>query len=530
MKIINKNIVLLFMSIVIFWGCDIDQFPEGGTITEDQKKEVIEGTPDRLAADVNGLFAGMTVYAALDDFANGARQHNDYGVPAISHHLDTSGEDVVGYDIGYNWFRGSMKYTDRVLTSTNVYLIWTTFYNLIKTANDILNVVDPETTEASLKAYRGQAYAARAYSYLNLVQIFQFTYAGHENSPAVPLVTESMEIENLSKNPRATVKQVYELIISDLDEAIQLLEGFDRSAEQKNMYNQNVAYGLRARTNLLMQNWQAAADDAQRAMQGYTPYTLAEVSKPTLNSASANSWIWAVLITEENAVVKSGIINWPSHLSSLTGNGYTTLVSAWKLINDKLWAKIPATDIRKHWWVKDRSSKLVDGLIVGGVPIADRFNWPDYANVKFGPYQDIMRNTTNAQDWCLMRAEEMILIRAEGLAMSGNITAAKTILEDFIQNNRDPEYVCTATTPEAFQDEVWFQRRIELWGEGFSFLDVLRLKKPVERLGTNFPASCQYNISAENPILLYRIPEAEINVNDGISEADNNPSTPIPVP
>lgn len=524
MKALTKNILLLLMG-VLFFGCSMDEFPEGSKVTEDQKKDIIEGTPERLSADVNGLYAGMTLYAVLDDFA-GSRRHNDYGVPAILHLLDTSGEDVVGYDIGYNWFRASMKYTDRVVTSNEVYLIWSTFYSLIKTANDVLNLVDPETTDPTLKAYRGQAYATRAYCYLNLVQIFQFTYAGHENSPAVPIVTESMEIENLSNNPRASVKDVYDLIISDLDDALEILSGYTRGA--KNMYDQNVVYGLRARTNLLMQNWKEAADDAALAMQGYRPYTLAEVSKPTLNSASAASWIWGILITEENDVVKSGIINWPSHLSSLTGNGYTTLVNAWKLINNKLWDQIPETDIRKHWWVKDGKSKLVDGQIVGGEPAADYFGWPDYANLKFGPYNDILDNTINAQDWCLMRAEEMILIRAEGLAMSGNLSGGKTVLEDFIQNNRDAQYTSTATTPEAFQEEVWFQRRIELWGEGFSFLDVLRLKKPVKRLGTNFPPACQYDVTAENPIFLYRIPEAEINVNDGISEADNNPSTPIP--
>jgi hypothetical protein len=523
-----KNIAVFVLSLAILNGCDIDAYPEGETVTEDQKKEIIEGTPDRLSADINGLFAGMTLYGAIYDFA-GSTRHNDYGIPAISHLLDTSGEDVIGIDGGYNWFRGSMKYTDREPTSNEAYLIWSTFYNLIKSANDILNTVEAETTVDLLKRYRGQAYATRAFCYLNLVQIFQYTYGGHENDPAVPIVTESMSVESLSENPRASVSEVYALVMSDLEEALKLLSGWQRDA--KNMYDQNVLYGLRARANLLMRNWQAAAEDAQRAMEGYRPYTLAEVSKPTLNSATAESWIWAILITEDNDVVKSGIINWSSHLCSLTGNGYTTLVAAWKTINDQLWAKISDTDIRKSWWVdEDLSSKLVDGQVVGGEPIADYFGWLPYVNVKFGPYQDIPDNTTNAQDWCLMRAEEMILIRAEALAMSGNIAEAKTVLEDFVRNNRDPEYTVTASTPEAFQDEVWFQRRIELWGEGFSFLDVLRLKKPVERLGSNFPPACLYNLPAESGIFLYRIPEAEVNVNDGISVAQNNPSYPIPVP
>ena len=42
---------------------------------------------------------------------------------------------------------------------------------------------------------------SRAYDYLNLVQIYQFTYAGHENSLAVPIVTETMTDEDMQNNP-----------------------------------------------------------------------------------------------------------------------------------------------------------------------------------------------------------------------------------------------------------------------------------------------------------------------------------------
>ena len=51
-------------------------------------------------------------------------------------------------------------------------------------------------------------------------------------------------------------------------------------------------------------------------------------------------------------------------------------------------------------------------------------------------------------------------------------------------------------------DEIWFQRRIELW-EGFSFYDIMRLKKPVTRVVdgvTSFPVAWQFNIEAEAPI------------------------------
>ena len=278
-----------------------------------------------------------------------------------------------------------------------------------------------------------------------------------------------------------------------------------------------------------MQKWADAAKDAEKAMAGGSPQSLAEVSKPTFNSASANSWLWAVMITPDNDVVTTGIINWPSHLCSLTGNGYTTLTGAWRYVSDKLYDQISETDIRKQWFVSpDTTSTLIDNESVGGESVVDYFGLAPYVNVKFGAYQDVMGNTTNSQDWPLMRVEEMIFIKAEGEAMSGNLSRAKTTLEEFVKTHRDPSYTCKATSAQEMQDEIWMQRRVELWGEGFALFDILRLKKPIERKGTNYEAIIQYDLEPESQIMIYRIPLGEIESNEGISETDNNPAAPQP--
>ena len=111
----------------------------------------------------------------------------------------------------------------------------------------------------------------------------------------------------------------------------------------------------------------------------------------------------------------------------------------------------------------------------------------------------------------------MLLIKAEGLARSQGVAAGKTVLESFVQTYRDPNYTCSASSLEDFIDEVWFQRRIELWGEGFSLFDILRLKKPIVRIGTNFSANVTYaDIAAESPIMIFNIPECETSANNGI--------------
>ena len=55
-----------------------------------------------------------------------------------------------------------------------------------------------------------------------------------------------------------------------------------------------------------------------------------------------------------------------------------------------------------------------------------------------------------------------------------------------------------------------------------------RLKKPLDRTGANFASGCEFNIPAESPIMLWIIPEDEINNNAGITPDDNNEIVEIP--
>ena len=149
-----------------------------------------------------------------------------------------------------------------------------------------------------------------------------------------------------------------------------------------------------------------------------------------------------------------------------------------------------------------------------------------YTNVKFGTGD---RSTTGdgaaAADWILMRAEEMYLIKAEGLARSGGDGAG--VLTDFVKNFRDPSYN-VAQHGLNLEDEIWWQRRVELWGEGFAWGDIMRLEKPVIRSNSkNFPDAWKQDVAAGRNILLWRIPQAEIEANEGISESDNNPVDPF---
>ena len=525
---------IFICSIAAYFVCvscsdKLDTKPLGGTVTEEQKDEIEEKNPTMVAADVKAMISGLTAYEEINGDYNFGSYHYDFGYASVCLMYDESGQDMSSPNTGYDWYAPSLLFDDRDYTGSRSYFVWKTYYKTIKSANDILRSATADTEDATLKSFRGQALAARAFCYLQMAQMYQFTYISNQDKPCVPIVTDETTVEEGANNPRATVQEVYNLVIKDLNEAITLL-GTGRAS--KDVINQNVAFGLRARANLVMNNWQAAADDAKAAMVSHTVYSMKEISTPRFYDAADKSWIWGIIITEDDDVVLSGILNWQSHLSSLTGNGYTTAVGAYRAISKVLYDEIPETDIRKTWWVDEKLKSNLFAAYGLEDTTGIELGYAPYTNVKFGPNDGTPFNPTNAGDWVIMRAEEMVFIQAEALAMAGNVSGGKAILEDFVKTNRNPNYSCTAMTSQEVQDEVWMQRRVELWGEGFSLFDILRLKKGVTRVykGTNFTAAAQFNVAAESPALLYMIPESEIQTNDGISLEENNPIVTPPTP
>lgn len=530
---INKYFGLALASILMLSACqEVEDALQGGVVTAEQKSEVALDNPEKISSDMNALKDILIQFATISD-----SYHDDFGYPAACLKYDNAGQDMVSENVGYNWFSYQLIFNDRIKTSSDALFFWKLHHQHIKAANDILKMlVTDEAPEGEIANYIGQAYAARAFDYLQLVQTYQFTYIGHEDEYALPIITETMSDEEAMNNPLQTVSDVYTQIMNDLNTAIPLLENNPITCDKATL-TAGAAYGLRARANLLMGNWKAAANDAASALEvsGATPYTIDEVSVPSFNEASANSWIWGNIITANNDVVMTGIVNWPSHLCSMTGNGYTTgigISDCHKRINSNLWAKIPATDVRKGWWIDE---KMASPLLVNafGAGIAAQLppvcSMAPYTNVKFGNQGDIL-DTENSEDWPIMRAEEMLLIQAEALGRV-NLADGKAALEDFVKTYRDPAYTCQAADLNAFIDEIWFQRRVELWGEGFSLFDVLRLKKGIDRTNSNFSANVTYNLPAESPIFIYSIPEKEREANKGIDVnlLREDPVSPTPI-
>lgn len=452
---------------------------------------------------------------------------------------DLEGADAAAGDNNYNWFSVCSELSSRNANYANPYIRYVIPYKQMGVANQVISSYPADTQDKTAITYMASARTIRAYDYMMLAPYFQFGYEQAADQPCVPLLSDSVDATH---NPRATVKQVYAVIMNDLNYAI---EHLDAERSNKQYINVDVALGLRARANLAMGKWADAAADAEKVISSgrYTPATREEVSVPGFDDATkgdGHAWIWAVLRTEADAQDNGGYGNDQSPSAwncAFSGNGYAAATGNTPVINQLLYDKIPATDVRKGWWINAQKhspnwanltwTNPSNGKVAKGDQIAD-FTIKDvkvalepYTNIKFGMKNGV-GNSVNMNDFPLMRIEEMYLIAAEGYAKSGNEAKAREILTNFVKTYRDPNYDINGRGL-SLADEIWFQRRVELWGEGFYTVDAKRLGKPIVRFhqgkANNFPTAYQFNVAADDGWLNMRFPQSEKNNN--LSIVDN---------
>lgn len=529
MKLYNHISYFLLGAAAVVTACnDIDEMePQGGVYTQTEVKETNDAIPSRADATFNGMFSMMGCPGAT----YGSNRADDFGYISAAISQDMEAADLVGQNSGYNWFSAAAEMTSRTANYANPYMRYKLPYNQIGVANEII------ANQEEGSNFWAQAKAMRAFAYSQLAPYFAFGYTIDKAAPCIPLLTDGVDYTN---NPRATVEEVYNAILTDLNEAIEALKQnpTERGAD-KSKIDLNVALGLRARTYLSMGEWAKAAADAAEVLKSYNPASIDEVSHPAFCSMAESNWIWAIDITDDMLLGDAG--GYPtsaSWLSSFSGDGYAAATGCYACINTLLYDKIPATDVRKGWWVDaDLHSPLLEGLSWGpaqGQAIAtykydDKVEFLPYSNVKFGMNAGI-GSTTNNNDWPLMRAEEMILIQVEGLAKSGNEGEARRLLTQFVQDNRDPQYNVDGRSL-SLADEIWFQRRVELWGEGFATYDLKRLGKPMVRFhagkDNNWPDAFKFNMEANDGWLNMRFAQRETDNNKAI--VDNKDGN-LPVP
>lgn len=500
MKLIKTYI---FVVIIFLVSCD-DSFFETTPPTQISTSEVFS-SENNIDAFINGSIRYL--------MENSTSQDNP-GLPAIFLTHEVMGEDAFARDGRYG-YRDSYPYRDPFDNTTRRALFfWTLQYSSIDHANNIIaNIEIDASSSDKLKHLKGQAYALRAFNYLNLVRQYQFTYARDPNADAVPVYISPTN-PSTTPNPLSTVSDIYDLILQDLSEAENLLTGFDRSV--KNRPNLNVVYGLFARTYLTIENWALAAEYATKARKGYPIMTPQQYGQG-FNDVSNNEWIWGHPQTQTQNRGGS------SYLAYIETTPYTTDANGTNLyygynsiIPDPHFVNLfEDEDIRRSLF--EIASQPAEAL---------------YAHYRYKKFRNKYPNHDG--HIVLMRSSEMLLIESEALARLNNISGSIQALNE-LRRNRDLADLSTGDfNNETLLQEILLERRRELWGEGFRLYDILRLQiapvrqesnetfiddedKTVTVRGhwiTKFPDGT--NLTPNSEYYLFPIPLNEINNNPNL--------------
>ena len=520
--------------------------PQSSTVTKDQAANA-PGAFNNFVSSLTSSLNGEFTYSGSSHYPW------DFGYPSFFLQRDVMGQDIAVETSGSEWYTTWYSCgTGLGPTYAVCQLPWTYYYGWIKNCNTVLSLAgeDPANDQ---KAGAGIAYAMRAMFYMDLARMYApETYAKNPEAATVPIITEQTSAADATNNPRATNKEIFAFILSDLDKAETLLADYKRT----DVYTPDVSvvYGLKARAYLTMEDWANAEKYAKQAQTGYQVMTESQYLSKTdgFNKPNA-SWMFGLTFrpSDPNITENDADSSWGSQMIievSGSGCGYSANYVGPKRIDSHLFSTIPATDFRRMCFLDpalDEMSKAdaikaleaytgdPEGVYTTGTKVSSRGTL-GCIEIKFRPKDGEYENQYTAFTVAvpLMRVEEMKLIEAEAAGMQNEargielLTAfAKTRDANYEYGTHNEAYYNTATSK--FQNECWWQRRVELWGEGFATFDIKRLQKGIIRsyAGTNHVSGYQWNIQNTPNWMNLCIIQSETNNNS----ACTNNETPKPL-
>ncbi|UNZ00289.1 RagB/SusD family nutrient uptake outer membrane protein [Zhouia spongiae] len=524
-KYINK-ILLLFLAIsATSCGDDFLEQQPSDRPTEDVLFNSVEGAQIHL----NGIYSLQNYY-----YGEGTR-----GI-LIS---DVMGDDaLVISSNNYSRYVGEYRYNYTV-ESSRAYELYYYSYRTISNANLFLNQIDNiEGDQAKINDLKAQALSLRAFAYFSLVRWFGETaYTDDPNGRGVPINTTVNSLDGYNI-PRSTVGEVYQQIVSDLSEA----EQNSQPADYKGFIDASAVAALQARVYLTMGDWANASKYAKKAYAGFTLID-EQTYLSGFNSTNAEV-IWEQRFIDSDTNIFLSIPSFTYTSGDITfgdsngdnvvdGNdvnastpgadfvfGYNSL-----RVTEYLIELFEDTDFRKKMFPVNLDP---NGNMIGDVS-------PDKKYAQYGAADGYLTtkyksvSSLGTGDFPRIRAAEMYLIEAEAEANMGNTAAAQAALLK-VQQRADNTVTAVTTTGQDLLDEIYVERRKELFYEGHRFFDLKRLDQNLDRTASDKDhwsdftltgISNDKNIIQRNSVtkrFCLPIPQDEINANEALTDEDQN--------
>ena len=491
------KIASLALCTILLVGCAKDFFdPKVSEYMTDERKKELQNNPENkkqlLEIDLRGIYNNNATPQTS--------RHDSFGLKAVEAGLDHSGLDLV--QASHTWFNFDYNFDNREAGFSRTSFMWNFLYKQISSINTILADYFPTAPDGNTEQELFQKYAElkalRAIYYYYLVNIYAKTYKGNEGSLGVPLMLNPGD----DKLPRATVQQVYAQMINDIKPVVDDNHYIITTDTQSDV-DKAVAAAYLAKIYACQEEW--------REVEHYAFIAIGGNPHPTLTSAadvesgrwdiSMASWLWGFDISQETNFYWNSFY---AHMDNSISNSYAG-GGGFKLIYNNLYDKIGNGDVRKKLYI---NSTLFPEIKTKYEKLNE--NLPEYANVKY------VTNSDFTSDYCYMRREDPFLLYIEALVENNNnLDGAKEALEYLVKTNRgDRAYNLSAlTTKEQLREEVRLQRRIELWGEGTSFIDWRRWKTGINRYEAGSNHVFKVEIPADDKRWFYQIPKAEMESN-----------------
>ena len=403
--------------------------------------------------------------------------------------------------------------------------IWAGHYGAIKNYNIAIeqcDLVEDEALKADANVLKGIALFCRASSYLTLARHFSADYepATAATELAVPLI---LVYDQLEKPVRATLQEVYDQIIADLDEAEALLSeagtinlngtAVNLAGAPKSLApTVDAVKALKARYYLDVHEYELAAESAMDVIDSEAGYALSssleEMNKEFMTDEGNESIIRLYATKTEGAV---GCTIYTSVQSTDAEGKFfqpmfipsQTLVNAYE-----------NSDLRKQvWFPVDMYPVKVQGTLYNGITMFTKY---------IGNPTLQQGNNEDGAHFCkpLMIAE-MYLIADEAYAQSGNEGDAAAIIGELRAARKAGEMtgdVMDVIKGEWLRETVGDGQRINCikrWGDG---LPARPAQKAAENIVMNTPASdyTARELAADSHTLVWPIPSYEIKISPAL--------------
>lgn len=471
----------------------LDPVRNTNVITSEDIAANAELNPALIEGSLNGIGSLLIEPAGI----TGTR-HYDLGQKGVDIWLDILSGDMALSANSYGWYQNTANLVSTVdFSREENSIIWRYYYKVIALSNNVINSIggndaSPSTPEA--RHLLGQAKAYRAYAYFYLTQIFQRAY-----DPAQPILPYTDgETISFAKVPAS---QIFDLIESDLTDAIDLLDDFTPSSKQQ--INKHIAKGLLAYSYAAQGDYPNAKILSDEIIDSgaYSMTTTQELAFPGsgsgFNNVNTASWMWGYDLTVEQ---EHQLLDWWGQMD------YFTYSYQWagdrKTIDTNLLGLIPVNDVRRSQFGTTGTSTRM--------PI----------NKFFSPDRVVGGQQIITTDLIFMRVDEFYLLSAEAAAKSGDETSAKNRLKELLASRlggtANADAYVDPLSGANLRQAIYNQTRIEFWGEGKSYLALKRNQSTVTR-GTNHVFRAGQSFAYDIDEMSFQIPQLEMDNNAEIT-------------